>query len=269
MPRQLRSALHHSHLFLLTAVVATTFVTSACAQVGKPPAPVSLTKILGGQDALWCATTPIKVDDPDYRVVEIDGQPAVVVGPNGLDLATAEPLTRDTEIRAVLQFTSPKDVGTKVHIYAGSKKINATDPDSPLATGLTIHPGPSYAQKLYWGTGRMPGQKEPPSGIYYSRNLPRDRLAWPELTRRRVEQEAGAEPMLEQRAGSPCVTSCARMLSKFISTIDCCAMAGIRRSTPQAISVCAFSTTCDWHRCVFASCRRKNRVSRPSLSPVT
>ncbi len=199
MPRQLRSALHHSHLFLLTAVVATTFVTSRCAQVGKPPAPVSLTKILGGQDALWRATTPIKVDDPDYRVVEIDGQPAVVVGPNGLDLATAEPLTRDTEIRAVLQFTSPKDVGTKVHIYAGSKKINATDPDSPLATGLTIHPGPSYAQKLYWGTGRMPGQKEPPSGIYYSRNLPRDRLAWPELTRRRVEQEAGAEPMLEQR----------------------------------------------------------------------
>ena len=199
MPRQLRSASHFLPLFLLIAVLALAIVTITLAQVGKQPAPVSLTAILNGQDALWRTTTPIKVDDPDYRVVEIDGRLAVVVGPNGLDLATAAPLTRDTEIRAVLQLTSPKDVGTKVHIYAGSKKSNATDPDSPLATSLTIHPGPSYAQRLYWGAGPMPGQKEPPSGIYYSRNLPRDRLTWPELTRRRVEHEAGAEPTLEQR----------------------------------------------------------------------
>jgi hypothetical protein len=192
MQRSLRWAFALMALFLLMA-----FATCASAQAGKEPAPVNLAAVLDGKAALWQAG-PAFAAKADHAIAEMDGRPTLVIGPNGLDLNTASPIQRDSEIRAVLRFTSPKDVGTNTYIFAGLKKLS--DPvENNLLTALYIPAGPLYSQSLYWSARPMPGKKDAPSGVYYVRNLPRDRLTWPELTRRRVEHDCGPEPTLGQR----------------------------------------------------------------------
>ncbi len=157
---------------------------------------MNLAPVLDGKAALWQAG-PFN-GKADHALKEIDGRPALVIGSSGLDLTTAAPITRDSEVRAVLRFTSPKDAGTNAYIFAGFKKLTDSV-ENPLVTALTIHAGPLYSNGLYWTTRAMPGRKDAPSGVYNVRNLPRDRLTWPELTRRRVEQDASNELPLGQR----------------------------------------------------------------------
>jgi hypothetical protein len=191
MQRHLRCVFHLLLLFLLMAVAGI-----AAAQTSKEPAPVNLAPVLDGKAALW-QVRPFG-GEANHKLTEIEGRPTLVIGATILDLTTVAPITRDTEVRAVLRFTSPKDAGSSAQIYAGQKLVTDTV-DNFLTTGLQIHAQPTYAQMLYWWTRALPDQKEGPSGYYYAKSFPRDRLTWPEMTRRRVEQEIGPEPSLQQR----------------------------------------------------------------------
>jgi hypothetical protein len=135
LPRQLRSCLHLVPLFLLTAGDP----AMALAQSGKEPPPVNLAPVLDGKAALW-QVGPFG-GKADHALTEIDGRTTLVIGSSGLDLTTAAPITRDTEVRAVLRFTSPKDVGTNTYIFAGLKKVTDSV-ENPLQTVLHIPAGP-------------------------------------------------------------------------------------------------------------------------------
>src|SRR5262249_22794831 len=104
-------------LLLLAAFV----VGRAPAQTGKEPVPAQLAAILDGKPAAW-QFGPFQGGKADHTFGAVVGRPAVLIGPNGLELTTAAPILRDTEVRAVLRFTSPKDAGTHAYIYAGFKK---------------------------------------------------------------------------------------------------------------------------------------------------
>jgi hypothetical protein len=152
--------------------------------------------VLGGKPASW-QLGPVQGAKADHTVADMDGKPAIIVGPNGLDLTTTAAIDRDIELTARLQFTSPQDKGTTVHLFAGFKK--PTDqPASELFLGLTVYPGPD-PQNVMWQLNPLPGQKAAAVGNYTVKGLPRDRLTWPELTRRRVEQDTAAEPSLPKR----------------------------------------------------------------------
>ena len=181
---------------LLVLILPLALVAGTVAQTAKEPTPVNLGPVLDGKAALWQAG-PFQ-GKADHAIADIEGRPTLVVGPGGLDLTNAAPITRDTEIRAVLRFTSPKDAGTNAFLSAGLKKSTDSG-DNPLLTTFTIHAGPLYSQSLSWNAQPMPGRKEVPGGGYNVRNLPRDRLTWPEFTRRRVEQDASEELPLGQR----------------------------------------------------------------------
>jgi hypothetical protein len=154
------------------------------------------TTILDGKPARW-SLGPVQGGKADHTVADIDGKPAVVVGPNGLDLTTTAAIDHDVELIARLQFTSPQDKGTNVHLFAGFKK--PTDqPASESFLGLGVYPGPD-PQSVVWQLNPLPGRKDAAIGNYTVKNLPRDRLTWPEMTRRRVEQDTAAEPSLSRR----------------------------------------------------------------------
>lgn len=154
-----------------------------------------LAAILGGKPAAW-QLGPF-LGKADHTVADIDGAPALVVGAAGLDLTTAAPLDHEVEVTARLRFTSPDDKGTNAFVYAGFKKPTDNS-DTPLFVGMTVYPGPD-PQSIFWQLRPLPGQKDGAAGNYTVKNLPRDRLTWPELTRRRVEQDAASEPSLEKR----------------------------------------------------------------------
>ncbi len=193
MPRLISFALSTLQLFALACLDA----GNVKAQAAKEQPPVDLGPVLDGKTKSWQAT-PVNGAKPDHTIADAAGRPALIVGPNGLDLTTAAPIERDVEIRAVLRFTSPKDAGTNAYIFAGLKK--PTDPPAnPLTATFTIHAGPVYSQSVYWTLAPLPNRKESSAGAYSVRKLPRDRLTWPEMTRRRVEQDISTEPQLGER----------------------------------------------------------------------
>ena len=171
MPRQLRSAVHLLPMFLLMAGDP----ANALAQNVKESPPVNLAPVLDGKAALWQAG-PFN-GKADHALKEIDGRPALVIGSSGLDLTTAAPITRDSEVRAVLRFTSPKDAGTNAYIFAGFKKLTDSV-ENPLVTALTIHAGPLYSNGLYWTTraDARPRRTRPPAfttlGTCHATGLP-------------------------------------------------------------------------------------------------
>jgi hypothetical protein len=63
---------------------------------------------------------------------------------------------------------------------------------------LTVYPG-ADPENLTWYLQPLPEKKDVLGGNYVIRNLPKNRLTWPDLVRRRVEADTAAEPRLTQR----------------------------------------------------------------------
>ncbi len=187
-----------TRLALLTPLTAIVTVF-ALAQPGKEPPAPNLANVLDGKPAAW-KVGPFAGATADHTVADVDGRQAVVVGPNGLDLTTVAPITGDAEVRAVLRFAPAKDVGTSAYLSAGFKKAG-DETQNALLSSFIIHGGshPAYAESLYWTLAPLPGKKDATTGVFFFPKLPRDRLTWPELARRRVEQDVAAEPPLSQR----------------------------------------------------------------------
>ncbi len=174
-------------LLLATVVMLTLFVR---AQDTKP-----LAVKLGPNPAAWqAAASQGKIDAVP---IDGDGRPAAAVGPNGLVLTTAAPIARDTEVLVRCRIVPPKGQGSGLNLVAGQKKPGDNAANA-LGLQLWIHPSPEL-EALSWSLSPMPGEKQGTAGSYTARTLPANRLLMPELTRRRLEQDFGAEPTLTKR----------------------------------------------------------------------
>src|SRR5947207_1523910 len=66
---------------------------------------------LGPNEAAW-QVAPYQGGKIDAAAVDADGKRAAAVGPNGLVLTTAAPVTRDTELFVRFRVTLPKGQGS-------------------------------------------------------------------------------------------------------------------------------------------------------------
>jgi hypothetical protein len=133
----------------------------------------------------------------DLVVALVDGQPVFRVGHSGLHLTSKKKITGEVELRLRFRMTSPEDKGTYLVVRPGLPKA-----DSPATNPLYVHlaiaagPDPEY---LTWTLQPMPGKKAAVAGNYKIRNLPKNRLTWPDMVRRRIEADTASEPRLTKR----------------------------------------------------------------------
>jgi hypothetical protein len=133
----------------------------------------------------------------DLTVALVDGVPVWRTGHSGLTLTSKEKLAGAVELRLRFRMTSPEDRGSYFVVRPGLPK-----PDSPagnpLHASFTVHAGPE-PENLTWVLQPMPDRKGALAGNYRIRNLPKERLTWPDWVRRRLEADTAAEPRLTNR----------------------------------------------------------------------
>jgi hypothetical protein len=133
----------------------------------------------------------------DTVPIDAGGRPVAAVGPNGLVLTTAAPVTRDAEVIVRFRITLPKGQGSGLTVTAGQKKPGDS---AANALGVQLHVYPTTEpESVTWTLSPMPGEKQGLAGSYTSRTLPANRLILPEMTRRRIEQDFASEPTLTKR----------------------------------------------------------------------
>jgi hypothetical protein len=180
---------------LWIGALAALAASPARTEAAEEAVPASLAPVLDGKPARW-RLNPLQAAKPDYSVAQYDGKPVLVIGPGGLTLLTAAPLGHDVEIRAQLRLTSPQDRGCSVAAIGGMK-APADDGKNPLALGLALLAGPA-PEGFQWSLRPLPGEKTAVYGTYSLATLPRNRLTWPDLVRRRVEQDVASETAPER-----------------------------------------------------------------------
>jgi hypothetical protein len=181
-----------------TALVGLLSLLSAGRIVAQapPPGPLDLTPVLVPATSGW-RMAPYQLPKSDLIVAQVDGQPVFQVGASGLILTSKEKITGDVELRLRFRVTSPDDKGCWFVVVPGLPKLDYTGPN-PLHLGLTLYAGPD-PENLTWTLSPMPGAKDTLAGNYTIRNVPKNRLTWPDLVRRRIEADTAAEPRLTQR----------------------------------------------------------------------
>src|SRR5262249_31007198 len=124
-------------------------------------------------------------------------EPVWRTGHSGLTLTSKKKITGDVELRLRFRITSPEDKGSYLIVRPGLPTANSPAAN-PLQVNLTLYPG-ADPENLTWSLQPMPGKKEAVTGNYRIPNLPKSRLTWPDMVRRRLEADTAAEPRLTDR----------------------------------------------------------------------
>lgn len=162
---------------------------------GAAEAPdVELAPVLFPATSGWQMVSP--ATKTDLVVAMVDGQPVFRVGTTGLTLTSREKTSSDVELRLRFRMTSPDDKGSSLSILPGL--ADAKQAVSPLRVTLSVAAG-ADPDSLVWNMPPMPDQKAAGIGRYGAGTLPKNRLTWPDLVRRRMEADTVAEPRLTQR----------------------------------------------------------------------
>jgi hypothetical protein len=160
---------------------------------GKGP---DLSAVLGPAAARW-QTAPAQGSKLDVAVIQAKGRKVLAVGTGGLALTAPDKITGDVELRLRFRLTSPEDKGASLEVAPGLPKPEDPRPN-PLRLTLSL-PAGAEPEYLQWTVQPLPGAKAAAVGYYYVKNLPKTRLTWPDLIRRRVEQDHAAEPRITER----------------------------------------------------------------------
>jgi hypothetical protein len=162
-----------------------------------PPAlPPDLTPVLVPENAGW-RMGAYQGTKTDLVVALVDGRPAFQVGASGLTLTSKEKLAGDVELRLRFRVTSPDDQGTWFIVAPGLARPDDQGAN-PLRLHVQLYKG-ADPENLTWYLSPMPDKKDTVAGNYSVRNLPKNRLTWPDLVRRRVEADTATETRLVQR----------------------------------------------------------------------
>src|SRR5262245_37373596 len=151
---------------------------------------------LGPNEGAW-QIAPYQGGKIDAAAIDADGRPASAIGPNGLVFTTSAPIAQDTELFVRFRITLPKGQGSGLTVTAGQKKPGDSAANA-LSLQLHVYPNPE-PETVSWTLGPLPGEKQGLAGSYVSRTLPANRLLFPDMTRRRIEQDYAAEPTLTKR----------------------------------------------------------------------
>lgn len=175
------------------------FLVVASPAVGAaqaPALPSDLAPVLFPADAGWRMGNYGSNAKSDLVVGQVDGQPVFRVGASGLTLTSRERIGGNVELTLRFRMSSPDDKGSVLAVTPGlaDEKL----PTSPLRLSLQIQAGPE-PDSLLWSTAPLPDQKTGSVGRYAIPNLPKNRLTWPDLVRRRIEADTAAEPRLTAR----------------------------------------------------------------------
>jgi hypothetical protein len=145
-------------------------------------------------DSAWQMGGPA---NSDLMVALVDGRPTFRVGKTGLVLSSRDRLTGDVEFRLRFRMTSPDDKGCVLSCAPGLAAIDKLNANS-LRLGLQLLAGPD-PDYLIWSLAPLPDSKVGSGGRYGVSPLPKNRLTWPDLARRRLETDVASEPRITDR----------------------------------------------------------------------
>jgi hypothetical protein len=133
----------------------------------------------------------------DFKLIDADGQPVLVGGPNAAVFSSVNKVPADSEVTIRLRLGAAGGKQTSVYCGIGFKTLNEPN-QGPLFLSLYVVPA-AEQETVVCQMPPLPGQSQ---GIYFpysARLLPKNRLTWPEMVRSRVEQDFASVPTLGQR----------------------------------------------------------------------
>jgi hypothetical protein len=182
-----------------SAVFAGLCVLAVIARAGVQPAlPDSerLPAILGSPASEWKIGHYSGTTD-DYKIIDVEGRPVLVGGPNAATLGSLKRVEADSEVVVRLRLGAAAGKATSVYFGAGLK--NADDAShGPLFLNLYVAAAPEQ-ETVVCQMPSLPGESQ---GLYWpfsGRVLPKERATWPALIRTRVEQDFAVVSPLGKR----------------------------------------------------------------------
>lgn len=157
--------------------------------------PADLAPVLFPENSGW-RVGKVSGARSDLVVAQVDGRPVYKVGVSGLTLTSKDKVTGDVELRLRFRLTSPDDKGCSLSVTPGLPKESPAV--GPLTLSLNMLAG-AEPEHLIYHLQPLPEQKAGVAGRYTISHLPKNRLTWPDLARRRLEADTAAEPRLTQR----------------------------------------------------------------------
>jgi hypothetical protein len=180
--------------FLPLALLSSAVLTALCLfdhtdSTAQEPSPEKLTAVLGSP-AEW-RIVPYQGAKADFTLPDVNGQPVLTVGPNGTVLYGQTNLAIDTEVMLRFKFTLAEKRGSTIQAWVGIKDNANPSKDSCFAA-VSVPVGLEQ-ESLTWNASGF-GQSGYGGMIF--RELPSERLHWPDMVRNRVEQDfAAATPL--------------------------------------------------------------------------
>lgn len=185
-----------ARLGFLNVLVQCCSLATGFAQVTDDAARQKLETILGSAISEWRVGHYSGTTD-DFKLLDVDGQPVLLGGPNAAVLASVNKIAADSEVTIRLRLGAADGKPTSVYCSAGAKAPDDLS-HGPLFLNLYVAPGSEQETVV----SQMPGLPGEAQGVYFpytARLLPKNRLTWPEMVRSRVEQDVGSVPSLGKR----------------------------------------------------------------------
>jgi hypothetical protein len=178
------------------AVFACGFLTLAIGSHHPAASSVAadLTPVLFPENSDWSSNHGAR---SDLTIVQVEGEPVFRVGPSGLTLTSKKKIPSGSELRLRFRIPSPEDKGNSITVRPALPKPDSTNA-TPIQLHMTVGAGPE-PESLVWYLQPLPGKKDAPAGHYRIRNLPKNRLTWPDMVRRRLEADTASTPRITNR----------------------------------------------------------------------
>ncbi len=134
---------------------------------------------------VWNITT-IYGGELDAKYSSTETRNFISIGSRGMKITSTEPIPVNSEIELVLRFASDKQ--TYFSIGACLKSPDDPGQNNPFTLGLTLYPDKNQPY-IMWSLPPLPGEKYGLYGTYLVKTLVKNRLNWPEMVRKRFEQD--------------------------------------------------------------------------------
>ncbi len=144
---------------------------------------------------VWNVTT-IYGGEPDAKYSSTEETNFLSVGSRGLKITSSKSIPVNSEIELVLRFASDKQ--TYFSIGACLKSPDDPGQNNPFSLSLTFYPDKTQTY-LVWSLPPIPGEKHSLYGTYLVRTLVKNRLNWPEMVRKRFENDIAAMEPLDKK----------------------------------------------------------------------
>ncbi|MCX7705102.1 MAG: hypothetical protein N2115_02435, partial [bacterium] len=120
----------------------------------------------------------------------------ITTGTQGLKITGTKIIPAGSQIELIFRFTGNKQ--TSLIIGACLKNPDDQGINNPFGLGLTLYPDKNQPY-IMWSLPPLPGEKYPLYGAYLTRTLVKNRLHWPEMVRKKFEQDVASVLPVDQK----------------------------------------------------------------------